>query len=128
MKPVDQTEFEAGRGNCIAACLASILELPVTDVPNFTLSDDKWAAVTDWLASNHHILPLITPWPLVSPFSRRHCVLLGASPRSERGHAVVGLLDGYKAEVIHDPHPTRAGIVGDPQFVLTFLPNTQELC
>lgn len=35
MKPVHQTNFQRGTGNCFAACLASILEMPLEEVPNF---------------------------------------------------------------------------------------------
>lgn len=35
MKPVDQTVFGEGKGNCFAACVASILEIPLEEVPNF---------------------------------------------------------------------------------------------
>jgi hypothetical protein len=41
------------------------------------------------------------------------CVLCGPSPRlpSPYQHAVVGRVNGYSFEVVHDPHPSRAGLV-----------------
>jgi hypothetical protein len=35
MKPVYQTIVDPGRGDCWRACIASILELPIEEVPNF---------------------------------------------------------------------------------------------
>lgn len=34
MKPIDQT-IVSTTGNCLQACLASFLELPIEEVPNF---------------------------------------------------------------------------------------------
>jgi len=36
MKPVDQTAFGPSKGNCLSASIASLLELPIEDVPLFT--------------------------------------------------------------------------------------------
>lgn len=33
MKPVDQTTFGAPHGNCLMACVASILEVPLDSLP-----------------------------------------------------------------------------------------------
>ena len=41
MIPVTQTTF-APAGNCLAACLASILEVPIEAIPNFHANDDFW--------------------------------------------------------------------------------------
>jgi hypothetical protein len=41
MKPVYQTRFGPD-GNCFAACLASILEIDLADVPQF---DERWCHV-----------------------------------------------------------------------------------
>jgi len=36
-----------------------------------------------------------------------YCILAGKSPRGDFAHAVVG----WGMQVVHDPHPSRAGIV-----------------
>jgi predicted subunit of tRNA(5-methylaminomethyl-2-thiouridylate) methyltransferase len=50
MKPVKQTIFGLG-GNCFAASIASILELPVEEVPNFMAIEtaDYWTPMREWL-------------------------------------------------------------------------------
>lgn len=49
--PVEQTVSGWGKGNCVAACVASILELSIEEVPNFVgdYGDDWWSAYGDWL-------------------------------------------------------------------------------
>ena len=51
MKPVDQTILTAPGGNCFAACVASILELPLADVPNFCSEERWWNALQIWLCA-----------------------------------------------------------------------------
>lgn len=52
VKPVDQTTFFSAdtRGNCWAACIASILELPITDIPHFVADygSDWWRQTKLW--------------------------------------------------------------------------------
>lgn len=44
MKEIYQTNFGYPGGNCFAACIASIFECEISDIPNFTdLNDDNWA-------------------------------------------------------------------------------------
>ena len=54
MRPVYQDAF-GELGNCFSACLASVFECELADVPNFFVTagndaDAWWAAVRDWLA------------------------------------------------------------------------------
>lgn len=37
------------RGNCFAACLATILEIPMEEVEHHVAYDDGWQALLDWL-------------------------------------------------------------------------------
>lgn len=52
VKPVDQTTFGHPGGNCFSACVASLLELPIEDVPYFMdEAKGKWHEQFDaWLA------------------------------------------------------------------------------
>ena len=51
MKPVEQKVIKRDTGDCMAACLASILEMPLDDVPNFHGDGAKnWKdQYNDWL-------------------------------------------------------------------------------
>ncbi|MBL8578095.1 MAG: hypothetical protein JNK47_12780 [Mesorhizobium sp.] len=109
MTPVDQ-QYLAGNaegipGDCVRACVASILDLALADVPHFVAANDAyWAGALDDWCDNRGI-ELIH---LEGHFAFNFPVMLsGASPRSGR-HAVVGQGGG----VLHDPHPSRDGLVG----------------
>ena len=107
MKPVPQTILTAPSGNCFPACLASILELDLAEVPNFQ--------GTDWQLQYHAWLRplglamLMTALPAGEQLERfadvvlpGYTILAVDSPRfAPLLHAVVAL-DG---EVVWDPHP-----------------------
>lgn len=51
LKPVYQTIFGKTNGNCFAACIASILEMDLEDVPHFCRGDNpEWMFdLNEWL-------------------------------------------------------------------------------
>jgi len=126
MVPVDQTIFEDGHGDCLRACVASILELPIAILPNFA-ERGYYAGVAEFLATLGLSLLEIS-WSgdgyaheqYLSCLPVIHCIVGGWSPRGNDGsgkrkqHAVVGHVAGWQVIVDHDPHPSRAGIVGEP--------------
>ncbi len=98
---VDQTKFGDRHGNCFTACIASILEMPITEVPNFCAEFEDWEAATQlWLGDLDLRLEHISPGDM--PPAGRHYVVSGMGPRGLR-HSCVGL-DGA---IVHDPHPSR---------------------
>lgn len=107
MNQVEQTIFAPPDGNCLAACVASILELPLEAVPNFHEEGwyFKWC---DWLA------PMNLKW-VSFPYQGSEWIpsgysILGAqSPRFDYLHAVV-CFDG---QIVWDPHPERHMGVGE---------------
>lgn len=127
MKPITQTRFaidvplKEAPGNCWAACIASILELDLSDVPDEAnywkpgmSHQQSWRlyepAVHQWLSDRG--LLLLEVKVDATYFSGREfdpiCIISGPSPRNpEFQHAVVG--KGF--EIIHDPHPSRAGLI-----------------
>lgn len=115
MKPVDQTIFGPGEGaaagNCWSACIASILELPLAEVPHFVAveGDDWWLAMQAWLQERglqavHFEVAGKDLSELWEP--KGFTILTGDSPRGDFLHAVIG--EGFS--MIHDPHPSRAGL------------------
>jgi hypothetical protein len=121
MKPVDQTilHSEATKGNCFAACIASLLELRCDEVPNFVERIDWLPFATSWLANRDLGLIYLTPEAVALFWHVRECYVLigGKSPRGAFGHSVVGLLHRGELTVVHDPHPSRAGLSGPPEDV-----------
>ncbi len=131
MKPVSQTLFGDKIGNCFAACIASLLELPINEVPNFcAYPADSWTEKLDeWLAARGLFSvevrldpekPVLYPVP-VGVF----CILTGPSPRGSFLHSVIGgsvrCGEQHGFEIVHDPHPSGAGFGGVPATAITFL-------
>lgn len=123
MIPVFQTILGPERGNCFAACLASILEVPLETVPGHdgcdTGRDEEWRAIyTDFLNG------LGFGWfdARLNPDDPVELkgFLLGVVrfPGSPSTHAVV-LKDG---EIVHDPIPGSPAIKqGLPVQVVTVI-------
>lgn len=108
MKPVDQDIFindPQGRvGNCLQACVASLLEKDLTEVPHFAaLSDDTWfSEMCNWITD--HGYEFDDTGDCVD--FKNYVLAIGPSPRGV-SHAVIY----YDGKLAHDPHPSRAGIL-----------------
>lgn len=113
MIPVTQTVFyeedAVVKGNCLQAAVASIYELPLAAVPHF-IQFEKWGeALALYVEGRGNILRLIKP-PAFAPRPARVVMAFGKSPRGNFDHAVVWQ-DGV---IVHDPHPSRDGLDGEP--------------
>lgn len=118
MTPVDQDQFcdpdlpsEEQRGNCLQAVIASLLDLPLDEVPHFVKEHVDsggqlhwWDQMWKWLAARGwaiHAAGLDT-------HRTENLMASGPSPRGNGIHHVVIYRDG---EMVHDPHPDRSGIL-----------------
>lgn len=97
-------------GNCLQAAFASLLELPIEEVPHFVAMDDCWDAMQRWFRERYQSFYLVVEadqqgldWYL---YHAGHHIITGTSPRGLQ-HAVVG----EKGEMVFDPHPSRGGLV-----------------
>jgi hypothetical protein len=121
LKPVDQIVFGYPHGDCTRACVASIFELSSEEVPNWAAehqSDDQlWASYLLWLKARGFRLVTVrgagveNRQVIIEGWNDQYVVLGGPSPRGSFGHCVVGLVSLRGMEVVHDPHPSRAGLV-----------------
>lgn len=117
MKPVDQAVLHDAargiRGDCFRACLASILELPLEAVVEMGHDPEAWRHHTnEWLALMGLFYsdlraddPMCEGLLHASPYH----VIAGPSPR---GGGVLHAVVGYRGAIEHDPHPSRAGLLG----------------
>lgn len=109
MIPVDQTDTSSTTGDCLRASVASLFELPIEDVPNFSLlSDTEWfKALLDFgnrhAPDSHNFTLRPRKFP-VDDTDYGHVIGCGPSPRGDWWHAVI--LDSETGELVHDPHPT----------------------
>ena len=108
----DQTVIhgEERVGNCLQATLAAILGRPLESVPHFVSiypqGTDWWDRMCGWLYEDGYLLR----YPPVDPRNGELLPLCGIGGWSERGfpHIVVG--DAATGQMVHDPHPSRAGL------------------
>jgi hypothetical protein len=105
MKPVYQTIFKPPLGNCLQACLASLFELPLANVPNFMEAKDWWDEYCNWMVENHALQPLALDATTGDWLPRGWHMIQGKSPRGDYDHIVVG----HDGRIVHDPFPN-----GDP--------------
>lgn len=135
MKPVFQTRFAVEdavpdqRGNCWQAALASLLETDIDAIPYFTAVHGPdhpdegpvwWETARCWLRETYGLdlayfdrAKFSTPRSALvqEPPPGWACIAGGWSPRGDFGHVVLVDVDGC---LVHDPHPSGEGLVGDP--------------
>lgn len=133
MTPVSQTRFGGPdvpweeQGNCHAAVLASIFDVPLSKVPEPQRDDSgsHWSdAHIEWLADQGwgtywHDLTITDPVRLGDEFGIdlsklgytpiRYLSMGGRSPRGDFGHVVV--YDSEAQRIVHDPHPSGDGLL-----------------
>jgi hypothetical protein len=113
MVPIDQTITGPEDGNCFAACLASILELPIEQVPNICHLGEDW--LTDcnkWLRRfGFWMVPMLIEGVNMQTQEREPWkpegwhIIAGDNQNGDR-HAVVG----YNGRTMFDPNPNRKGL------------------
>ena len=113
---VDQTKFGDKNGNCLAACLASILECQLSDVPDFGDGKGWYLKLTRWLKSRNFILLY---WGAPEPERpEAYHLTLTKPPRGKFLHWVVVLGNN----IVHDPHPSRDGLAGPVEDTMPIVP------
>jgi len=126
MTPVDQEflhspEPGAPKGDCFRACLATILDLPIAEVPHVVDGDDGaflWVKRTQEFLVPRGFFYLETPhidWSWLQRPYKPIVIGCGKSPRGPWGHAVVGELTRDGFTLLHDPHPSHVGLAGPPE-------------
>ncbi len=116
MNPVSQTKFggpldpEDQQGECFAACVASILEMPLDSVPNPNGEDwyEQWQA---WLVPrNLRLVTILYEGPSTEPESdwARGLAILSADSRTLKtadGKPAMHALVWRDGEIVWDPSP-----------------------
>lgn len=127
MKPVKQTRLnipDVQSGNCWPACVASLLEIPIDDVPPPPLPGKSWApywrSFRSWAARRGlALIEVAGDSSFVEASEGAEALYWIATGRSPRGvrHSVV--MRG--AKMVHDPHPSDLG-VEDVDTISLFVP------
>ena len=130
MHNVHQTDFSAGSGNALQACVASVFDLGLEEVPNFVKKDNYLSAMQTWLAMRGLTflkVPLLHGALSFPPGERTTCLLAGNSPRGDFRHVIVAETRGNGFHPLHDPHPDATFLRGDPTWAGFFVVGRPEL-
>lgn len=105
-------------GDCMRACIASLLDLPIANVPHFLREADGdptkfWLGVCDFAEARG--------WDYLCDFARHRPEFVGdmdgyhiIGGPSPRGGGLLHAVVGRSGQVVFDPHPSKAGLAGDP--------------
>ena len=118
MKPVDQSIIDKQYGDCMRACIASILELPIEAVPHLQcFPEDKWYKVMynffwaldyDFFGTGYMEGPERPVEERLSESPNIDGYVMAAVPSRTWsdgvGHSAVMNLEGV---IVHDPNPNR---------------------
>lgn len=124
MKPVDQTRFGAPYGNCFPACVATIFELDLEQVPHtchldyINGTEQEW-----WRPFKAWCLDALRVEPITFGAANEWYTELDA-PCIISGPAVRGLMHStvwQHGKMVHDPHPDRSGLIKVTE-VMLFIP------
>ena len=113
MIEVTQTTFgfpdqAAPIGNCVAACIASVLELPIECVPRAQMISE----LADWLRTRGLYALTFRCDPSKGDIVPDGYHLLGGwSPRRPDRRDMLHCVVARGREVVWDPHPSRAGLL-----------------
>ena len=113
MKPVDQSTF-GNIGNCLSACVASIFEISISDVPNFCCIKEHPQYDRNWFTA---LADFMIPFGY-KPRRRVHppdgySIINGNGPRGSR-HSCVA----FDGKIVHDPHPDKTGLLNITDYIM----------
>lgn len=125
MTPVTQEHLvddnTGQRGDCVRAVIASLLDLPITDVPHFVQihadgGRNWWEHITGWLHARGLALYAVDPSiPALAPRPGEYYWVSGGSPRGQfTGPHVFSFLHAviYRDEQLaHDPYSEGGGVL-----------------
>ena len=108
-------------GNCQAACIASLLKIPLTDIPIFdpTDSDQFWSNYRSWLENHGYGLLIVNYHAGRAAELKNNYFIVGGKSLRGLNHACI-----YKGDQpFHDPHPDNSFFGGnEPDTIDLFLP------
>lgn len=120
MIPVDQQIMHdpdnGVYGDCMRACIASLLEVSLEQVPHFYRDGDEYFDfyLNQFLAENglsavsFNYFDITHAPKAVNGVTNIYYIVSGQTSRGTY-HAVIGC----NGEIVHDPHPSKTGLIGD---------------
>ncbi len=114
MKPVHQTKFGIGEGNCLQACIASLFDIALEDIPVFGNRSDWYDRFTIFMVDRFGVQPIeVWPGKFFADLQGLY-IASGPSPRGDFDHSVI--LSG--GTLAFDPYPGGNGLEQYTSFTL----------
>jgi hypothetical protein len=129
MKPVFQDKFRTAtsRGNCFSACVASILELELKDVPNWVeigeQSDQPWRILFETWCAKNGIGVVDINWvgkEIPDIYTEAFMIANGIGTRLFESELIRHSVVCQGKHVVHDPHPDGGGLTRIDGFTILF--------
>ena len=123
MTPIFQTDYSKKTGNCLQACIASIFDLNMFEVPNLLEqtqdAPELWRLLSEWCEKKLNCKSVLIEVSAESEFliANLLCVAIGKAKVSGQDHAVV-----WCNNVVHDPSLGGKGFINKPTTFLVFCP------
>lgn len=124
MKPVDQ-EFTSKPeinqyGDCQRAVIASLLELPIAEVPHFLQKADGdpdlyWSGIQTFLREHGCAYLTADQHAIQHFYGHEGNIYHEISGPSPRGNGLYHAVVGCNGRIVFDPHQSRDGLAGDPE-------------
>lgn len=113
MIPVYQEKYS---NDCLRACLASILEIALDQVPQVPCNEEQVYLLNDWLKKEHGVFIITVAFKSESlpEFIMNDSYMIAAVPSPSGHHAVVTM----NGEIVHDPIKDNVKI--DPDSIVAF--------
>lgn len=106
MIKVKQTKFGNKHGNCLAACLASLLNANINDICTIHDGRNWFKDLNKWLIDTYGLYMVVVRGNYQFPPVGYH-MIWGTSPRyKDVDHSVIG----YNGKTVFDPHPSNSGL------------------
>ena len=112
MTPTKQTKMYTGPGtcgNCLSACVSSLLHIPIEEVPNFVEEQPPyWQDSLNKFLAPYNMIYIEIPSGVIKDQSLGYHLMCGLTVRSkEITHSVVA----HDKKYLHDPHPSNSGLM-----------------
>lgn len=129
MKPVFQDRFrtKTTRGNCFSACVASILEIQLNDVPNWVEDGEKsgiaWRTLFErWCACNGIavIEIMFEDGEMPDIYTEAFMIANGVGTRLFESEFIRHSVVYQGKQLVHDPHPEGGGLTKVESFTILF--------
>lgn len=110
MRPVFQTRYRRPEGNCLMACIASLLEIPLESCPDLHVAEQRgehyWAVMADFVRARGFQPVWMTPEYLAGSVPIGYAAVAGRGARGD-DHVCVA----HDGRIVHDPLPYGGGLL-----------------